>query len=94
MTDTPTISEAIGNDHKLIDSYAEKIKSSPTTQEKTEWRNQFTWALARHAISEEMTMYPAMEKHMGEEGLSLTNVDREQHQAVSTAPIFSLLNSV
>ena len=77
-----TISEAIGADHKLIDSYADKIKSSTTEQEATEWRNQFTWALARHAISEELTMYPAMEKHMGEEGLALTNVDREQHQAV------------
>ena len=84
-----TISEAIGNDHKLLDSYAENIKSSSTLQEQTEWRNQFTWALARHAISEELTMYPAMEKHMGQEGIDLTNVDREQHQAVSNprAPI-------
>lgn len=83
MGDDRTISEAIGNDHKIIDSYAEKIKSSSTLQEKTEWRNQFTWALARHAVSEELTMYPAMEKHMGKEGTELTDVDRQQHQAVS-----------
>ena len=81
-SDDFTISTAIGNDHRLIDSYAERIKSAATIQEKTEWRNQFTWALARHAVSEELTMYPAMEKHMGEKGLELTNVDREQHQAV------------
>lgn len=28
-------------------------------------------------------MYPAMEKHMGKEGTELTDVDRQQHQAVS-----------
>lgn len=77
-----TISEALGNDHKTIDGYAEKIKSSTTLDDKTKWRNQFTWALARHAISEELTVYPAMEKHLGQEGVELTNLDREQHQAV------------
>jgi hemerythrin superfamily protein len=85
MADNRTISEAIGDDHKAIDSYAEKIKSSNTLEEKIQWRNQFTWTLARHAVSEELTMYPAMEKHMGQEGTDLTNVDREQHQAVSVA---------
>ena len=83
MGDEQTISEAIGNDHKTIDSYADKIKSSSTLEEKIQWRNQFTWALARHAVSEELTMYPTMEKHMGQEGTDLTNLDREQHQAVS-----------
>ncbi|KAI4119157.1 MAG: hypothetical protein LQ338_007315 [Usnochroma carphineum] len=77
-----TISEAIGEDHKALDLYAENIRSARSTEDKIKWRNQFTWALARHAISEELTMYPAMEKHLGEEGLRLTNKDREQHQAV------------
>ena len=80
----PTISEAIGNDHKTIDQYATNIKSASSLEDKIKWRNQFTWALARHAMSEELTMYPAMEKYMGEEGVELTNTDREQHQAVST----------
>lgn len=82
----PTISDAIGNDHKIIDSYADKIRTSTTLDDKTKWRNQFTWALARHAISEELTVYPAMEKHMGQEGIELTDVDRQQHQAVSSQP--------
>ncbi|KAI9872314.1 MAG: hypothetical protein M1830_001239 [Pleopsidium flavum] len=77
-----TISEAIGNDHKAIDRYIDNLRNAPDIKTKTEWRNQLTWALARHAISEELTMYPAMEKHMGQEGTDLTNVDREQHQAV------------
>ncbi|KAL8708417.1 MAG: hypothetical protein Q9220_006707 [cf. Caloplaca sp. 1 TL-2023] len=81
-TQPQTISEAISEDHKALDLYADKIRSSRTLDDKTKWRNQLTWALARHAISEELTMYPAMEKHLGEEGLQLTNTDREQHQAV------------
>ncbi|KAL8887063.1 MAG: hypothetical protein Q9215_005323 [Flavoplaca cf. flavocitrina] len=78
----PTISEAISGDHKSLDEYADRIRSSTSLEDKTKWRNQLTWALARHAISEELTMYPAMEKHLGEEGVLLTNTDREQHQAV------------
>ncbi|KAI4188254.1 MAG: hypothetical protein L6R41_002252 [Letrouitia leprolyta] len=81
-TDPQTISEAISTDHQALDLYADNIRSSTTLEDKTKWRNQLTWALARHAISEELTMYPAMEKHLGEEGLQLTNKDREQHQAV------------
>ena len=87
MSDNRTITEAISADHKAIDGYAEKIQSSSSLQEKIEWRNQFTWALARHAVSEELTMYPAMEKHMGQEGTDLTDVDREQHQAVRCSPL-------
>ena len=77
-----TISEAIGADHKAIDSYADNIKSSQSLDDKTKWRNQFTWALARHAVSEELTVYPAVEQHLGQEGIELTDTDREQHQAV------------
>ncbi|KAK5015902.1 hypothetical protein LTR16_001365 [Cryomyces antarcticus] len=77
-----TISEALGNDHKYLDHCYEQIKAGTDLKTKTQWRNQLTWALARHAISEELTVYPAMEKHLGEEGLKLTNEDRAQHQAV------------
>lgn len=78
-----TISEAIGSDHKYLDHCADMLRAAKTEQEQIEWRNMLVWTLSRHAISEELTMYPAMEKHMGQEGLDLTNVDREQHQAVS-----------
>ena len=77
-----TISEAIGADHGAIDQYAENIKTASTLQEKIEWRNQFTWALARHAVSEELTLYPVMETKLGQEGKQLADVDREQHMAV------------
>ncbi|KAK4983902.1 hypothetical protein LTR66_000392 [Elasticomyces elasticus] len=80
--DNETISEAIGNDHKAFDQCYDALKAGQTLADKIKWRNQLTWTIARHAISEELTMYPAMDRHMGEEGRELTDVDREQHQAV------------
>jgi hemerythrin superfamily protein len=77
-----TISDAIGADHKDIDATHDKLVAAKDLQSKIEWRNQLVWRLARHAISEELTLYPAMEKHLGELGTKLTNEDRAQHQAV------------
>ena len=82
-----TISEAIGADHRAMDTYIDNIRNAKDLQTKIEWRNQLTWTLARHAISEELTMYPAMERLMGQEGTDLTNVDRQQHQAVRISPL-------
>ncbi|KAF2088221.1 HHE domain protein [Saccharata proteae CBS 121410] len=77
-----TLAEAIGADHDYFDVCASHIRAASTLAEKTKWRNQLTWVVARHAISEELTWYPAMEKHMGPEGKKLADEDREQHQAV------------
>ena len=78
-----TISEAIGADHHAFDVYFENIKAAEDDAAKVRWRNQLTWIVARHAISEELTMYPAMEKYLGEEGIRLTKTDKEQHLGVS-----------
>ena len=88
MQSCETISEAIGADHRSIDEYAENIKSATDDAEKVRWRNQLTFTLARHAISEELTLYPAMEKWLGDEGVQLTKTDKEQHQGVRT-PLYS-----
>lgn len=77
-----TISEAIGADHQLFDDYYENIKNTTDDAAKVRWRNQLTWTIARHAISEELTLYPAMEKHLGAEGIALSKTDKEQHQGV------------
>jgi hypothetical protein len=53
-----------------------------TCGQQIKWRNALTWNLARHAISEELTVYPAMEKFLGAEGKALAKEDFEQHQAV------------
>jgi len=77
-----TISEAIAADHASFDEYADNLKTATDDAEKVRWRNQLTWTVARHALSEELTLYPAMEKHLGDEGVKLTKTDKEQHQAV------------
>jgi hypothetical protein len=78
------VSEAIGRDHKYLDEIYERVKGARSIEEKTAWRNALTWNLARHAISEELTVYPAMEQWLGAEGKELTAVDFEQHAAVSS----------
>ncbi|KAF9002484.1 HHE domain-containing protein [Cyathus striatus] len=50
------------------------------TQER--WANQFMWELARHAIGEEIVVYPLMEKHLGRKGKELADQDRLDHQYV------------
>ena len=77
-----TISEAIAADHASFDEYANYPRTATDDAEKVRWRNQLTWTVARHALSEELTLYPAMEKHLGDEGVRLTKTDKEQHQGV------------
>lgn len=79
------VSEAIG-DHQYLDECYEKLKSATSTDDKIKWRNLLTWNLARQAISEELTVYPAMEKWLGEEGKALTKEDFAQLQAVTPHP--------
>jgi hypothetical protein len=80
------ISEALGQDHQYLDECYEKLKSASCTDDKIKWRNMLTWNLARHTTSEELTVYPAMEKWLGEDGKALTKEDFAQHQAVSIPP--------
>ncbi|KAF1343628.1 HHE domain-containing protein [Delphinella strobiligena] len=77
-----TISEAIGADHARFDVLYDNIKAEKDDAAKVRWRNELTWTVARHAISEELTLYPAMEKHLGEIGVELSKTDKEQHQGV------------
>ena len=44
------------------------------------WARQLTWEVARHAVGEEIVVYPLMEKHLGEQGLKLADEDRAEHQ--------------
>ena len=43
------------------------------------WVRQLTWEVARHAVGEEIVVYPLMEKHLGEQGKKLADHDREEH---------------
>ncbi|KAK0119852.1 hypothetical protein ONS95_011282 [Cadophora gregata] len=76
------ISQVISQDHRYLDECYDKLKVASTTEDKVKWRNLLVWNLARHAISEELTVYPALEQHLGDRGKELTRIDRAQHQAV------------
>jgi hemerythrin superfamily protein len=79
-----TVSDAIKHDHAELKEYYHNILSAKDDDSKIRWQNQFTWELARHSIGEELVVYPAMEKHMGEEGKHLAQKDRDGHNKVRT----------
>jgi hemerythrin superfamily protein len=82
------ISEAIKDDHQELEEAYNKILKAATNDEKTRWRNQFTWELARHSIGEELVLYPAFEQHLPS-GKEMADKDRQEHLTVKT-PIRSL----
>jgi len=77
-----TVSDAIKHDHAELKEYYNNILSAKDDDSKIRWQNQFIWELARHSIGEELVVYPAMEKHMGEEGKHLAQKDRDGHNKV------------
>jgi hemerythrin superfamily protein len=78
-----TITEAITKDHRELEQYYNEIVNNPDNiDHQTRYGNQFTWELARHSVAEELLVYPAMEKYMGEEGKKHAESDRKQHHQV------------
>ena len=49
------------------------------TEAQDRWSNQLRWEIARHAVGEEIVVYPLMEKKLGERGLELAEHDRQEH---------------
>ena len=72
----------IVRDHRELSDYYEQIKLAKDEDTKARWQNQFTWALARHSIAEELVVYPAMEKHLGDKGKEMAEKDRRDHRSV------------
>lgn len=83
-----TVSEPIIHDHKELNQYYNEVINNPNDHDHQErYGNQFTWELARHSIAEELVVYPAFEKYLGEEGKKMAESDRKQHHQVSPPPI-------
>jgi hemerythrin superfamily protein len=76
------ISDAIKKDHRELQQYYNNIIGAQDNDEATRWQNQFTWELARHSIGEELVVYPAFEKKLGDKGQRMAEKDRDEHQAV------------
>jgi hemerythrin superfamily protein len=77
------ISNAIREDHRKLEEYYDNITKASDNDTATRWQNQFVWELARHSIAEELVVYPAFEKNLGEKGKKMADKDREEHQSVS-----------
>jgi hemerythrin-like domain-containing protein len=78
-----TISEVITNDHRELKKYYEEIVNNPDNiDHQTRYGNQFTWELARHSVAEELLVYPALEKYLGDKGKEHADHDRAEHHKV------------
>lgn len=70
---------SIAQMYDYYDKYVEAgSRSDKDAQER--WSRQLIWEVARHAVGEEIVVYPLMEKHLGQRGLELADEDRAQHQ--------------
>lgn len=83
------ISDAVKTDHRELEQYYQIIINSTDPGEKTKYQNAFVWELARHSVGEELVLYPAMERVMGDEGTKLTEKDRKEHQLVGLLLYFN-----
>ncbi|KAI9373463.1 hemerythrin HHE cation binding domain-containing protein [Aspergillus egyptiacus] len=77
------ISETLKQDHREIEAIADRIIRSTSRDDQIRYQNLFTWELARHAVGEELVVYPAFEKHVPD-GARLAEKDRKEHQHVKT----------
>ncbi|KAH9831970.1 uncharacterized protein C8Q71DRAFT_726492 [Rhodofomes roseus] len=80
-----TLFQAIKEDHEEMYLYHDEYKRARTAGDvdaQARWARQLTWEVARHAVGEEIVVYPLMEKHLGDKGKQLADHDREEHQHV------------
>ncbi|KAF8810564.1 hypothetical protein BYT27DRAFT_7091551 [Phlegmacium glaucopus] len=78
-----TLLHAVAEDHQeMYAYYNEYLGNAHDAEAQGRWARQLTWEVARHAVGEEIVVYPLMEKHLGEEGKKLADEDRKDHQYV------------
>jgi len=76
------VTAAVTKDHRDLEEYYKNIVNAGDHDEAERWQNQFTWELARHSIAEELVVYPAFEKNLGDKGKAMADKDRGEHQVV------------
>ncbi|OJJ35952.1 hypothetical protein ASPWEDRAFT_111675 [Aspergillus wentii DTO 134E9] len=75
------ISDAVKYDHYKIEDAYHRILDSTTAEHRVKWQNQLTWEVACHSISEELVVYPALEKYLIV-GKDIVDRDRAQHKLI------------
>lgn len=68
----------------MYEYYDEYTRASGNKDAQERWARQLTWEIARHAVGEEIIVYPLMEQHLGKKGAELAHHDREEHQVSTT----------
>lgn len=69
--------------------YDQYVKSTGDADAQDRWARQLIWEVARHAVGEELVVYPLMEKHLGAQGQKLADEDRADHQVHLPLPSVS-----
>jgi hypothetical protein len=80
-----SITASITKDHRELEQYYNEIVNSNDHDHQDRYGNQFVWELARHSVGEELIVYPAFEKYLGDEGKQMAESDRKEHHEVCTA---------
>jgi len=75
-----TIKESIVDDHHELAEYYEKYTKATAAADKEMWAHQYMWELARHTVAEELVLYPAFEKHLGDHGKEVAKKERAEHE--------------
>ncbi|KAI5117019.1 hypothetical protein M0805_000003 [Coniferiporia weirii] len=79
------LSDKIKEDHQEMYEYHDLYRAARAAGDadgQARWARQLIWEVARHAVGEEIVVYPLMEAHLGEEGRKLADQDRAEHQFV------------
>jgi len=77
-----TITDPIVKDHRELEQYYNEIVNSNDHDHQARFGNQFIWELARHSVGEELVVYPAFEKYLGDKGHEMAEEDRKEHHSV------------
>ncbi|EIN05599.1 hypothetical protein PUNSTDRAFT_115984 [Punctularia strigosozonata HHB-11173 SS5] len=79
------LTAAIKEDHDEMYEYHalyQKARESGNVDAQERWARQLIWEIARHAVGEEIIVYPLMEAKLGQKGIELADHDRREHQVV------------
>ncbi|OTB03944.1 hypothetical protein M426DRAFT_59470 [Hypoxylon sp. CI-4A] len=79
LSQADSISAVIHQDHRQIEKYHDKIVKSNDRDTQRQYQNAFVWELTRHAIAEELLVYPTMETGLNH-GKDMADKDRAEHQ--------------
>lgn len=60
------LSEAIKQDHRRIEQAYRYILTAATQEDKLRWRNELALELARHCVSEEQVLLPALKLRLAD----------------------------